>query len=106
MRRWRDQFSPLINKRPLLVTRRRSLDDLDCAQEQRGRHAHAEHPRGLDVDNEIELGRLLNWQICRLRTLEYALDLQGRAAMQLAQLVRVGHEPSPTRIVRPREYPG
>jgi hypothetical protein len=40
-----------------------SFDDLVGAGEQRRRHLEAECPRRLQVDDEFELGRLLDWQV-------------------------------------------
>jgi len=42
------------------------LDDLVGAREQRLRHRQAERLRGLQVDHQLEFGRLLDRQIGRL----------------------------------------
>src|SRR5215468_4049917 len=44
------------------------LDDLVCPREDRGRHREAKVFRGLEVDDEIELHRLLDRQIAGLGT--------------------------------------
>ena len=54
------------------------LDDLVGASEDRWRYRHAELLRGLDVDDQLECGRLLDRQISRLRALE---DFSGVAAV-------------------------
>jgi hypothetical protein len=41
----------------------RSFDDLVGAGEQSGRDRHAKGRGGLEIDDELELRRLLNWEI-------------------------------------------
>jgi len=41
-----------------VMNSRLSFDHLVGGREQRLRHVEAEHPRGLGVDNQLELGRL------------------------------------------------
>src|SRR5688500_7770079 len=47
-----------------------SLDHLIRPPQQRRRDREAERFGGLEVDSEVELRRLLNWQIGRLRALQ------------------------------------
>jgi len=42
------------------------FDHLVDARKQRRRHSDAERPRGFEVDQEVELGRLLDWHVGRL----------------------------------------
>jgi len=52
------------------------FDHLTGASEQRRRHVEAEGFRGLEVDDEIEFGRGLHRQICRLLALERTIRRQ------------------------------
>ena len=47
-----------------------SLDDLVGAGEQRGGTVKAQRLRGLEIDNQRELRRLLYWQVTRLSTMK------------------------------------
>src|SRR5262249_56018968 len=47
----------------------RSLDHLIRPRQQRRRDRQAERLGGLEVDDQLELGRLLDWEIGRVRTL-------------------------------------
>ena len=48
----------------------RLLDHLVGAGEQGGRHLDAERSSSLGVDDQFELGRLHNGQVCRLNALK------------------------------------
>ena len=54
-RLWHDGDTTAIS------TERSLFDHLVGAGEQRRRDREAERPGGLEVDNKLELGRLLNW---------------------------------------------
>jgi hypothetical protein len=53
------------------------LDDLICPQQQRLRNRKSECLRGLHVDHRLEPGRLLDWQVGRLRALEDLVHVGG-----------------------------
>src|SRR6516164_6458562 len=63
--------------------RRASFDHLVGAGEQRGRYIDAKRPGGLQIDDELELGRRLYWQVARLLTPEDTVDVAGRAPVEI-----------------------
>jgi hypothetical protein len=54
-----------------------SFDHLVCAGEQRRRNVEPQDSRGGQVDEEVELGRLNNWQVSRLLTAEDATHIDA-----------------------------
>src|SRR5262249_17365079 len=48
----------------------RLLDHLVGAREQRGRHLEAKRRGGFEINNQLELGWLHDWQVCWLRPFE------------------------------------
>jgi hypothetical protein len=43
-----------------------SLNDFVCSQQERLRDRQAKRLRGLEIDDELELGGLLDWNVCWL----------------------------------------
>src|SRR5262245_102421 len=62
--------------------------------EQRRRNGETECVRGLQVQEQLELGRLLHWKISRFRPLKNPVDIPGRALPQRKQAWAVGQEPA------------
>src|SRR5215217_2760426 len=52
---------------------------------QRRRNFEPERSSSAAIDYELELGGLLDWQIGRLRTLEYLVDISGEAAINVRE---------------------
>jgi hypothetical protein len=69
-----------------------SFDHLVGAGEKHWRHGKAECTRGLRVDDELELGRLLDRKIGGLLTLEDAIDVAGRAPVLVNFIRSVGDQ--------------
>ena len=57
-----------------------SFDDLVGAGEEQRRNRQAERFGGLEIDDQLELGRLLHRQIARFGTLEYPSDVNAGLA--------------------------
>ena len=60
--------------------------------EQRGRHGEAERIRGLTIDDEFELGRLLDREIGRFGALEDLVHVGGGAPKEVGKARAVGHQ--------------
>jgi hypothetical protein len=69
-----------------------SFDHLVGTGEYGRRHRQAERFSGLEVDDQLVLGRRLHRQVGRLLGLEDAVDIAGRAAVLVDQVRPVGDE--------------
>src|SRR6476660_1421225 len=69
-----------------------SFDYLVGAGKQRWRHGEAEGLGSLQVDDRLELGRRLHWQISRLFPLEDAIDVPRRTAVIVHQISPKGDQ--------------
>ena len=70
-----------------------SFDHLVGGGEEGWRDSDVESFGGLQVDHFIELDRHLDRQITRLGALEDAIDIIGRAAIQIVGGDTIGHQP-------------
>src|ERR1700682_2806028 len=65
---------------------------LICAYQQRLRKRETERIRGLEIDHELELGRLFHGKLAGLRALEDLVDVFGETAITLVDDRPVGHQ--------------
>src|SRR5215472_7757048 len=70
----------------------RLFDHLVRGDQQVGRYGQAERLRGLQVDDQFELGRCLNRKIGRLLALEDAVDVPCRLAKPLGEVKSISHQ--------------
>src|SRR5262245_36804214 len=70
------------------------FDHLVGASDQRRGEAKAERLRGRLVEDEIELGRLFDGQVARLRTLEDLVDIVGGASKDVREVCAIRHQAS------------
>ncbi len=70
----------------------RLLNYLVGSQQHRLRNGKTERLRGFQVDDQFELGWLLNWKITGLRALENLVDVLSRRAMKRREVRTEGHE--------------
>jgi hypothetical protein len=64
----------------------RLIDDLVGGREQFLRNRQPEHFRSGQIDDEIEFGRLLDWQFPWLRTMKNLIDVLGSALEHVAKV--------------------
>src|SRR5262249_16037340 len=62
------------------------------AREQRWRHVEAERLRGLEIDDELVLGRRLHRQVSRFLPAQDAIDVASRAAVLVEVVEAVGDQ--------------
>jgi hypothetical protein len=68
------------------------LNHLVGAGKKRWRNVEAERLGGGQVDNEIELGRLLDRQVGGFRSAQNPVDIVGRAPVEVREVRSVGHQ--------------
>src|SRR5262245_211787 len=71
-----------------------SFDQLVGAQEERFGDREAEYFGSRQVDDEIELGRLFDGDVARLRPTQNLVDIVGGAPEQVGEVWSIGHQTS------------
>src|SRR4030067_1589737 len=79
---------------------RRSLDHPVRAFQQRLRHLQPELAGGLEIDAELEPGRLLDRKLRRFGALQNLVDVNGGAALQQPEIRPVTHQSAESGGVR------
>ena len=72
------------------ITRAASFDHLVGARKKVDRWIEAEHFGGLQIDDELVLGRKLDWQVTRNLALENAINVGRGTARELNRVYPVG----------------
>src|SRR5262245_43727386 len=73
--------------------RRPSLDDLIRPRQHRLRDCQTEGLRRLEIDDQLELGRLLDGQVRRLGASEDLVHVDGAAPVEIDVIRAVAHPP-------------
>src|SRR5260370_982275 len=80
------------------------LDYLIRPLQERRRDRQSESLGGLEVDDQLELGGLLDRQVGRLGALENLIDVNRRALPGAIDVRSVAHEPASIDKVPPRKH--
>src|SRR5438094_7546792 len=78
----------------------RLLDHVVCLEEKRLRNGEAEGFRSLEVDDQLELRRLLDGQVAGLGALEDLVHVDGGAPPLVAQTGPIGHQAARLHVLR------
>ena len=68
------------------------LDHLIRRGQQRFRDGEAESFGGLEIDDQFQLGRLLNWQISRFFAFENAPGIDANFVVRIAYAAAIAHQ--------------
>src|SRR5713101_3294179 len=68
------------------------LNHLIRTHQQRRRDRQPECLRGLQIDDEVELCRLLHGQVCRLGALQDSVNVDCSTSFHLGSIYSIGHE--------------
>src|SRR4051812_14047185 len=80
------------------------LDHLVRAREQRLRHGEPERPRGLIVDDQLELIRLHDRHVRWLTTFEDTGCVGAYLTIRVSNVASIAHQPAGLRMLTPAIY--
>ena len=83
----------------VLLGSARSLNDLVRAEEQRLGDREAERLRGVEIEHELKLRRLLHRQLAWPRALENPVDIAGRPAQLIVDIHAIGDQAAASREI-------
>ena len=66
------------------------------------RNCHSEFSGYFEIYDQLKLRRLLDWKFLRFDALEQAIDVSGRATLQMAVIGSIGQKQSRLTITTPR----
>src|SRR5262245_24810287 len=69
-----------------------SLDHLVSGRERLVGHGEAERLGGLEVDDQLDFPGFIDWQVGRLRSLEYAASVKADVVVRLRKIAPVAHQ--------------
>src|SRR5574342_594443 len=75
------------------------FDHLVRALQQRLRDFQTERLRGLEVDDQLELGGLLDWQLARLRAPEDLVHIDGAAPVEIVPIRGIAHQAASLHVI-------
>src|ERR1700682_3087831 len=75
-----------------LLRQTKLFDHFVGGSEKRCRNPQPERSGRLEIDDELELGRLLDRQVCGLGTLEYLIDVDGKIPDDAVEVRAVRHQ--------------
>src|SRR5215475_12198509 len=75
------------------------FDQLVCAYEQRGRHSETERLGNLDINDQLELSRLLDGEVGRLSTLQDLVHEGGKPPEEIDDARPVRHQAPRIRVL-------
>src|SRR5262249_29620224 len=102
---WKMPARTLRQSARLTSLRRRSSFDEPIRSQQHGlRNREAERLRGLEVDHQFELRRLLDWEISGPGTFEDLVHQARGLAPQSVKVRRIARQPAPFYIERIVEH--
>src|SRR6266446_4958682 len=94
--------SSVMNARRFMANH--SFNHLVGAGEQGRGHVEAESLCRLEIDQELEFGGLINWDVARFGPFEDLMHIIGHAPEQLREVNRISHQPTGLDVIAVRTH--